>query len=302
MGPAAGASLASPHVGTGWDDLELSEVDDAGHRFTTSISPMWQLAIVPQGGIVAAIAVRAMERVLGDPSQTLRTMTAMFAGQVACGPVVVDVQLLRRGRSMSQLTATVRNPDAEAGLTAVAAFGAPRRGFDFTELVFPDVPGPVGAPSFRDPLPEGVDFEWDRPPMPFWDEVIESRPVIGRPPWEPHEDGPAEAAYWYRLDDPPVRADGTLDVAGPIVMCDTMPSSVGQKLGPDSGQWFAPSVDYTLHVFGPASPGWLLAHHKARHAGDGYASVELALWDPSGGGPPRLVAYGTQVMFFAFGR
>ena len=76
-------------------------------------------------------------------------------------------------------------------------------------------------------------------------------------------DGPAEAANWYRLDDPPLRPDGTLDLAGrDRGLCDTMPSSVGQKLGPDSGPWFAPSVDYTLHLFRPASPGWLLAHQQ----------------------------------------
>lgn len=282
-------------MGSGWDDLELEGGD--GGRFATSISDTWQLAIVPQGGVVAAIAVRAMERVLDHPDQTLRTLTAMFAGQVGGGPVEVDVTMLRRGRSMSQLTATVRNPGAAAGLTAIAAFGAPRRGFDFTELVMPEVLGPEGVRGFRDPPPEGVVFEFDRPPMPFWERVVEARPVIGRPPWEEFVDGPAEAAFWYRLDDPPVHPDGTLDVAGPIVMCDTMPSSVGQKLGPDAGQWFAPSVDYTLHVFRPARPGWHLAHHKARHAGDGYASVELALWDPSG---PHLVAYGTQVMLFSF--
>jgi len=283
-------------VGTGWDDLEL---EGEGSRFTTTISDRWRLAMAPQGGVVAAIAVRAMERVLGHPEQTLRTMTSLFAGVVGGGLVEVDVQVLRRGRSMSQLSATVRNPGQEAGLTALAAFGGPRRGFDFTELVMPDVSGPDGLRSFRDPLPEGVVFELDRPPMPFWEEIIESRPVIGRPPWEPFEDGAAEAAFWYRLDDPPLSRGGSLDVAGPIVMCDTMPSSVGQKLGPDAGQWFAPSVDYTLHVFRTAQPGWFLAHQKARHAGDGYASVDLALWDPSG---PHLVAYGTQVMLFSFPR
>ena len=52
-------------------------------------------------------------------------------------------------------------------------------------------------------------------------------------------------------------------------------------------------------MFRTAQPGWFLAHHKARHAGDGYASVDLALWDPSG---PHLVAYGTQVMLFSFPR
>jgi acyl-CoA thioesterase len=201
---------------------------------------------------------------------------------------------------MSQLTATVRNEGAEAGLTAIAAFGASRRGFDFTELAMPDVDGPDGLLGYRDPPPEGVDFELDGDPFPFWDQVVECRPAIGRPPWAPFEEGPAEAAYWYRLDHPPIDAEGRLDVAGPIVLCDTMPGSVGQKLGPDSGRWFAPSVDFTLHVFRPATPGWLFSHQRARHAGDGYASVDSALWDPRAGDGPALVAYATQVMLFTF--
>ena len=130
-------------MSSGWDDLDLRP--SGPQRYATGISDTWQLAQVPQGGVVAAIAVRAMQLVLGHPEQTLRTMTAMFAGQVAGGPVEIEVQVLRRGRSMSQLTATVRNVGAAAGLTAIAAFGAPRRGFDFTELVFPDVPGPEGV-------------------------------------------------------------------------------------------------------------------------------------------------------------
>jgi acyl-CoA thioesterase len=260
------------------------------------------LVAVPQGGIVAAIAARAMERVLGDPSQTLRTITCMFAGQVAAGPVEVEVQVLRQGRSMSQLSATVRNPGTAAGLTAIAAFGAPRRGFDFTELAMPDVPAPEGLRGFRDPLPEGIELEFGRPQMPFWDAIVESRPAVGRPPWEPWEPVPAECVYWYRLDDPPLLAGGGQDPLGSIVLCDTMPGAVGQFLGPQEEMWFGPSVDLTVHLLGVASPGWLLAHNRARHAGDGYASVEMALWDPRADGGPALVAYATQLMFFAFGR
>ena len=273
---------------TGWDDLELQADPGVPGRFTTTVSDAWTLVVIPQGGIVAAIAARAMAEALGDPGQTLRTFTAVFAAQVAAGPVEVEVAVLRRGRSMSQLTATVRNPGAAAGLTAIAAFGAPRRGFDFTELVMPVVPGPDGLRGFRDPLPDGVDFEFDRPPMPFWEEVIEARPAIGRPPWEPFVEGPAESAYWYRLDNPPLLADDRVDPVASLVLCDTMPGAVGQKLGPDSGSWFGPSVDLTIHLFGAPRPGWLLAHNRARHAGDGYASVDMALWDPHDG---ALVAY-----------
>lgn len=285
-------------MSTGWEDLELVEVGDG--RFTTTISEPWMLAIAPQGGAVAAIAVRAMELELGNPDQTLRTLTAMFAGVVKAGPVEVDVRVLRRGRSMSQLTATVRNPGDAAGLTAMAAFGSRRRGFEFTELVMPEVPGPDELRGFRDPIPDGVDFEFEGDPFPFWEEVIECRPAIGRPPWEPFEAGPAEVANWYRLDHPPLTLDGSLHVTGAIVMADTMPGPVGQKLGPQSDRWFAPSVDFTYQALGPAGPGWLLAHQRARHAGDGYASVESALWDPQGDDGPTLVGYATQLMLFTF--
>ena len=282
---------------TGWADLDVTPDEREPGRFTAEIADRWMLVIVPQGGVVAALAVRAMAATLDSDEQTLRSLSAVFAGQVATGPVEIDVTVLRRGRSMSQLSATVRNPGAAAGLTAIAVFGAPRRGFDFTDLTFPDVPGPDGLRSYRDPLPDGVVFEFPRPPMPFWEEIVETRPAVGRPPWEPFEAGPAEAVYWYRLDEPPVLDDGTLDPVGAIVLCDTMPGAVGQKLGPDAGSWFGPSADFTIHLFNPARPGWLLAHNRARHAGDGYASVDMALWDPT---DRRLVAYATQVMFFAF--
>jgi hypothetical protein len=199
---------------------------------------------------------------------------------------------------MSQLTATVHNPGREAGLTAIAVFGAPRRGYAFTELEYPDVPGPEGLRSYRDGLPDGIEFEFPRPPMPFWEEIIETRPANGRPPWEPFVEGPAEIDYWYRLDDPPLLDDGRLDPISSIVLCDTMPGAVGQKIGQPDEPWFGPSADFTIHLFGTAQPGWLLAQNRARHAGDGYASVEMALWDPT---ERALVAYATQVMFFAFG-
>lgn len=285
---------------TGWEVLDL-EADGEG-RFRTEIGEAWQLATLPQGGIVVALAVEAMERVLGAPGQSLRTLTGMFAGQVAGGEVQVDVQVLRRGRSMSQLTATVHNPGSEAGTTVMVAFGQPRRGFEFTELAPPIVEGPEGIRGFRDPLPEGIDFEFTRGPMPFWERVVESRPVIGRPPWEEFDpDGEARQVSWMRLDHSPRRPDGSLHVAGPLVACDTMPGSVGQKIDPAEGMWFGPSVDYTFHSFGPPAEDWMLIDYRARQAGDGYASVESALWDMADRERPRLISHACQMMFFVFG-
>ena len=89
-----------------------------------------------------------------------------------------------------------------------------------------------------------------------------------------------------------------MDQLALLVLVDVMPSAVFRRIGRTDERWFGPSADLTVHVFGHATPGWILAHSKAHQAGDGYASVEMALWDPRAEGGPKLVAWGTQQMFF----
>ena len=62
------------------------------------------------------------------------------------------------------------------------------------------------------------------------------------------------------------------------------------------------SADLTFHLLGPCRSEWVFAHNLARHATQGYASAEMALWDfgPDGSEKGRLVAYATQVCFFSF--
>jgi acyl-CoA thioesterase len=275
---------------------------DSPGRYVASVDPRWNLRPLPQGGVVTALALRAMEAELGDERQQLRTLHTTFAAQVTDGPVEVDVEELRRGRSMSQLRAEVRNVGARRGHVTTAVFGAARDGFAFTDQGPPaGLPGPADCPSLRDPLPDDVEaFE----PMPFWTQV-EGRPALGHAWWERYEPGRAERAGWYRFDEPPMRPDGTLDPLAMVVLCDFMPGAVGEKVsgnGPAERPWFAPSVDLTVHLLGECRSEWVLCHNTARHAGDGYASVDMALWDCGNDGTaePSLVAHATQVCFFTF--
>ncbi len=282
------------------DSTQVRAVDGGGYAAT--IDPRWNLRPLPQGGVVTALALRSMEAELGDPSQRLRTLHTTFAAQVADGPVAIQVEPLRRGRSMSQLRAEVTNVGAPRGHVTTAVFGAVRPGFDFTDQVPPtDLPPPSACPSFRDPPPPGVEpFE----PMPFWTHV-EGRPALGHAWWEEYEPDRAERAGWYRFDDPPMLDDGTMDPAALVVLCDFMPGALGEKVGgggPDERPWFAPSVDLTVHLLGECRSEWVLAHNTVRHAGDGYASADMSLWDCGDEGDelPRLLAHATQVFFFTF--
>jgi hypothetical protein len=123
-----------------------------GGAYRATIGPEWVLAMVPQGGVLAAIGARAMAAEL-ETDLPLRAIHGVFASPVPDGPVDVRARVLRRGRSVSQASVDVTAPGAESGYTAVAVFGGDRAGFSFTELAMPDVPGPDGQPSFRDPPP-----------------------------------------------------------------------------------------------------------------------------------------------------
>ena len=267
-------------------------------RYVGELSDAWNCPIVPHGGVVTATAARAMAAELAHPEQRLRSINAVFAGQVRPGPVVIDVTTLRRGRSMSQLTATLRNPDADAGLTAVAVFGAVREGFEFTDLAPPEgVQPPHECPSFRDPPPDGFD---DRIPFNFWN-YVEGRPTIGHAPWDDYEPTSSLFAKWHRFDDPPRADDGTWDPLAILALCDTMPGAVFERIGPSARNTpvLPPSADLTVHVMGDATADWILAVNRARRTFAGYASVDIEMWDMDGAGP-NLVAYATQLMFFSF--
>jgi hypothetical protein len=197
---------------------------------------------------------------------------------------------------MSQATATIRSPGREAGHTSIAVFGADRPAFEFTDLPVPDfTPHPDECPSFRDPEPERPErpFEFS-----FW-EHLEGRAAAGHPPWEEWIPDTSETARWYQFDERPELEDGSLDPLALVTMCDTMPGAVGERMGPIASehQWLPPSTDLTVHLFGPCRSEWVYARNHARHAGDGYASLDMELWDPEAG---TLVAYGTQVMFLRF--
>lgn len=273
----------------------------AGHgdgRYRATIGDEWVLAMVPQGGVLLAVAARAMAAELGT-DQPLRTIHGVFASPVRAGEVEAQVRILRRGRSASQAAVDLGAVGAPPGFSALAVFGGDRPGFAFTELVPPEAPPPEGLRSFRDPPApeEDPDGEWNGP-WPLWAEVMDGRPVLGHAPWDPAPRGAAEVANWFRFEHDPLVAPGVLDPLALLVMADMMPGAIFERLHPLDERWFAPSVDLTVHLFGPATPGWILVHAKAHHAGDGYASAEMALWDPRGDDGPRLVAWACQQMLF----
>lgn len=270
-------------------------------RFTAEVSAVWDLAVVPQGGVIAAIAARAMEAAL-DNGQHLRSIHGVFASPVPSGPLEIDVEVLRSGRSVSQALADVRAPGADHGFHALAAFGHDRAGpgTPFVGIEAPVVPPPEDCPRFRDGPPAEVDWPV-RPPFPFWAEVLDGRAALGHAPWDPEPRGAAENASWMRFDQPPHDGAGAFDELALLVVADMMPGSVFEVMPyrPDESSWFAPSIDLTVHLRSVPSGEWIFTHNIAHWLEDGYASAECRIWDLHAEHGPQLCAWATQVMLFS---
>ena len=283
-------------AGTKFDEgSAISPQTDTAGRYRAFIGDEWNCPIVPHGGFVTATTLRAMIAELGQPEQTLRSVTTVFAAQVLPGPVDVDVTVLRRGRSISQVSAVARTPGTDAGHATIAVFGAERPGYSYTDATPPVVPPPHECPSFRDPIPDDADFTRDVH-MNFWDQ-LDGRPASGHPPWEDYVPTTSERAAWYRFDEPPMLDDGRLDPLAVVTMCDTMPGAVSERTGRRKHAYLPPSCDLTVHLLDDARTEWVLAVNRSRYAGSGYASTEMEIWD---GTCEHLVAYATQQMFFVF--
>jgi acyl-CoA thioesterase len=264
----------------------------AAGRYRAELTHDWDLVSVPQGGVIAAFALRAAGLEVADPGQQLRTCTTVFAGQTAAGTLEIDVQILRRGRSATQVLTTIRNEGAPAGATVLAVFGSSRQGPSFVDIAPPEVPPPAACRSYRDPSSPGMELA---PPLPFWTQV-EGRAALGHPPWEEHEPTVSDVATWLRFDHPPLMVDGSLDPLGVLTLSDRMPGCISEMIGHRGPRWFAPSADLTVHFLEPLRSEWLLAHDRARWADDGWASAESLMWDENG----TLVAYATQMMLFTY--
>jgi acyl-CoA thioesterase len=274
------------------DATRVERLPDAPGRYRATLSRDWDAPLHPSGGVVTALALRAMQDALGQAHQRLRTFSTLFVSTVESGPLEIRVDRLRDGKRMSQLQAELRNPGrGEPGHVTLAAFGESRPGAEFGYAAAPEVGPPESYPGPADP-PPGVPVFRAR----FF-ENVETRRVRMFHSFETGwQGGRAEAIRWVRYRATPRLPDGRLDPLALIGLADTMPPAVGQYLGPGTPFFHAPSVDLTMRFFADTESEWLILRSVAHWAGDGYASAENVLWDAD----RRVIAHATQLMLLRF--
>ena len=274
-------------------DTEPTPVPGIEGRYQGAIPEAWRI-FYAFGGSTMAAALRAATAEVARDDLHLLSADATFCQAVPCGPVAMQVEVLRQGRTAAQALVRLWALDPEDGdpagpagndLLITCVFGSRQpSAFEFVGARFPEVPGPEecasrevdeGSPFAAIPYHHQTEFRSTTGPFPVEGDV---------PPGEPR------AATWFRFHSTPRRADGTWEPTALALPGDILGTAVHAGVGSGSGYILVISLQISLQFVRDVRSDWLLQHTRAHVAGDGYASGTAELWDEE----RNLVAIATQ--------
>jgi acyl-CoA thioesterase len=237
------------------------------------VSDDWLQGRSAFGGLQAAFGVAAMRQVLPQPLP-LRTLQVTFVAPLPPGPVRAQAQLLRVGKSASQVEAALWR-DAGRVAVMVGVFGAPRPSRVAHSPARPHVAGD-----------EAVLFRYREGVTPAFTQHFAARWLVGGLPFS----GSGTRHSVVELD---LLDSGPCSDAHVLALADFIPPVALSMLStPAAGS----SLTWMLELF-DSDPGRLpLTHWRVDSemvaARDGYTSQSNRLWGPEG----QLVALSRQSM------
>jgi acyl-CoA thioesterase len=239
-------------------------------RYRSRLDRAWWVHRGPNGGYLAAIALRALSDAVADPERAPRSLTVHYAAPPAEGALDIAAVVERAGRSLSSCSARLTQDDRLIGL-ALAAFSRPRPGPEFADMRPPDAPPPEQCPMIEaprdDPLIPAIALRWD------------NRYVRGGVPGEPVR-GEAVTTRWIRLPEGHV-VDGLVAAA---ITDAAIPAVFGRVDEPI----FVPTVDLTIHfrsslpVRGARPDDYVLADFRTKVAAEGFLEEDGEIWTRDG--------------------
>lgn len=252
-----------------------------GGRYRADFTRDWFVFAGPNGGIVAAVLLRACIAEVADAVRSPRTLTVHYLAPPGEGPAEVQVSVERAGRGVSFLSARLFQR-GEAKATALVAFGAPRA--EVVRWSARPVPAMAPVEQCRD-LDEG--------------EVADAPPIRHR--WECREafgpeggrSGPTagiRTGGWLRA-----RTAAPVDVVLVAAMADAwLPPLIAER---GDHRFGVPTVELTVHFrdtttldrIGPAD--WLACSFSTDVAQEGFLEEDGLIWSADG----RLVAMSRQL-------
>ncbi len=265
--------MASERVRIRFEDTVAGQRIGPG-RYRAVVGAAWDGPAAPNGGVLAAVMVRAAQAELGSPAPPPRSVSAQFLEPPGHGPVHLGVEILRRGKRVAVCEVRMREADRLVAQMTLVCSAARAQ-----ERSLSDRPPP--APSFALTEPAGVGSIPGAPPL-FGQ--LEIRPAFGSPIFSGAED--AVTGGWLNLRDD----DAPLDAARLCALCDLWwPAIFGWLTSPDA----APTLQLVIYLRStePDVHGPVLARFETRRVQEGHIEEHGELWSSDG----KLLAESRQL-------
>jgi acyl-CoA thioesterase len=245
------------------------------HPFTAQIHDGWDVVGNANGGYLMALGARAMSIAAAQPHPI--TLTAHYLSPGRPGPVTIDPQMVKAGRRLSTVRATLLGPDRPL-IEMLGSFGdiTAIEGPERVDASPPDLPPPDecvrSVPNPEAGFPPAMMGRVDLRLHPD-----DARFFTGSPSGEPLIRG------WLRLPD-----GEPIDVFGLLLAVDCFPPTIFNANLPVA---WTPTVELTAHIRAVPKQGWLRCRFSTRFISGGMLEEDGEVWDSTG----RLVAQSRQL-------
>jgi acyl-coenzyme A thioesterase PaaI-like protein len=275
------AAVTDP-TGSTFADATAVTPQDAG-RFTGRVHEGWDIAGNANGGYLLGIAARAMRDASGRPDPV--SITAHYLRPGRPGPVHVDTEVVKEGKTFVSVRGTLLDADERPVLSLLGTFG--------TLTSTADAPGgaelvdaaPPELPSFEDCRPRQHDPTLAPAFMHRVDLRLHPEDSVFS---QGQKSGSARMRGWFAF---PEGADGTrepVDTIGLLQATDAFPPTIFNVELPVG---WTPTVELTAHVRARPAPGPLRCVFTTRFVTGGFLEEDGEVWDATG----RLVAQSRQL-------
>jgi acyl-CoA thioesterase len=237
-----------------------------GSRFEALLPEEWVALQGVHGGFVAALAVRAVEATLGDPSRTLRAATFGFLRGLRPELATFHVEEIRVGRALATFHVSVTQDDGPPSIIARCHLSPRWDGAAFSDLVPPALSPPADA--VRLTIPGGAGH-------------VHHLPTLVHPATTMFA-GATQARWlaWTRPSDP-----DPIDAAWLTMLGDYFPPAVCVAM---TGPSRAVTIEYAIQIHTSTFPVPLGPDERltcamhASHAAEGFAIEDGSIWGPDG--------------------
>jgi acyl-CoA thioesterase len=219
------------------------------------------------GGFVASLAVRAVNRTLGDASRTLRAATFGFIRGVRPGAATFVVEEVRSGRSLATYHVSVDQGEGPPAVVGRLHLSPPWAGADFSD---------VTPPALLERHPDALRFN-----IPGGQGHVHHLPTWLHPETTLFG-GHADARWmaWTR----PTHPD-RVDAEWLTMLGDYFPPAVAVR---NTGPTRAVTIEYSIQIHTSTDPyplgsrQDLACEMHATHAASGFAVEDGTIWAPDG--------------------